>query len=581
LQTLITIAVRCFWCVVTWSCWWVGYAIADEFDPNPLPDDLVLPMPNGARMIFRPVFLGIGADSNGVRTFNIGDRTGQQPREKLVPVELGGSFIGETNGKQDWLYYIGKYEVTRAQYRTVEGGETEASNLPMTNLPRLAVESFLQAYNRWLQKEHPEALPKNEGSSGFVRLANEEEWEFAARGGCNSSPQQFEAHTPYPGTVERYEWTQNSSFNKLKPVGMLLPNPLKIYDMLGNAAEMTNTPYQLEHGKGRQGGYVVRGGSFRNTASELRASQRTEQPLVGPDGLAPQDEAYGFRLVIASQVVSDPFRRRPLAVNTPTPPPSSEQSESKHGASNRAPPEENTQNLQSGTPSLVTATREHPFANSLGMRFVPVAGTKVLFSIYQTRRSDYFAFAGRTYEDPEVYHGLRLGGDETHPMINVSQTQALQFCRWLEKRDLAKLGLRVKYRLPTSVEWTTACGEHRYPWGDSFPPATVVGNYGDLALSARIRTFETFSRYLDGYVTTAPVGRFPGNKFGLFDLGSNVQEWTMDADAQGYATVRGASWRTFREEDLQTRAQVPLPITIQLPFVGFRCVIEMSQPGAD
>jgi formylglycine-generating enzyme required for sulfatase activity len=564
-------------CVVFAFCWWVAQAPADEFDQHPLPDDMVLPMPNGARMVFRPVFLGIGVDSNNIRTFNLGDRIGEQLREKLVQVELGGSFIGEINGKRDWLYYLCKYEVTRSQYRAVQGGETEASNLPMTNLPRLAVESFLQAYNQWLQKEHPEALPKNEGSMGFLRLPNEEEWEFAARGGCNSSTQQFESRTPYAGVLDRYEWTQNTSFNKLKPVGMLLPNPLNIYDLLSNAAEMTNTPYQLEHGKGREGGYVVRGGSFRNTGSELRASQRTEQPLVGTDGLAPQDEAYGFRLAIASQVVSDPlWRRGSPPINARTPPPSTVQSPPGRGEPSATPAlEGKTHPLERGTPSFVTATREQPFVNSLGMRFVPVRGTKVLFSIYQTRRSDYFAFAGRTFDDPEVYHGLRLGGDETHPMINVSQRQALQFCQWLESRDLAALGLRVKYRLPTSAEWTSACGEHRYPWGDSFPPATVVGNYGDRALSARIQTFETFSKYLDGFVTTAPVGRFPVNAFGLFDLGSNVQEWTMDKDAEEYATVRGASWRSFREEDLESRAQVSLPTAQQLPFVGFRCVIEV------
>jgi tetratricopeptide (TPR) repeat protein len=80
---------------------------------------------------------------------------------------------------------------------------------------------------------------------------------------------------------------------------MLEPNPLGLYDMLGDATEMTDTMYQLA---GQTGGYTVRGGSFRTPEEDIRASLRTEQPRFDRDNLPSHEDSVGFRLVIASQV---------------------------------------------------------------------------------------------------------------------------------------------------------------------------------------------------------------------------------------------------------------------------------------
>ncbi len=622
---------------------------ADSFDPL-LPDDLVLKMPNGGRMVFRPIFLGLEQGATE-RSYVMGDRSGQYARERMVPVTVGGFFTGvNPQGKTDWLYYLGKYEVTKSQYGAVMDDKVEAGDVPMTNVERRHVENFLLAYNRWLLTARDGGLPRLNRAQAFLRLPNEEEWEFAARGGGMVSESDFEKRAPYPDRLDRYEWSEASSFNKLKKVGVLLPNPLHLYDMLGNASEMTGTPYQEKHGVGRVGGYVVRGGSFRNTEAELRASMRSEQLPMDTEGAPTRNDTIGFRLVIAAQAVPEPFplasTRSPVeppATSTLPPlPPVEEPLRTPHPilpeSSRPRPPIASPTPTQSttlpaplppapapatpfpirpataippppappvvpptptrgvagtpvnvgvltrlATPGRVTpsrrpeaATKEEGYRNSLGMTFIPVPGKKLLLSAFQTRRSEYFAFAGRTFEDPEVFRGLKLGGDDTHPVISVSQEMALEFCRWLGDQDLKRLGLKVKYRLPTPEEWLAAGGKHRFPWGDSFPPREVVGNYGDRSLSARIRTpFSPIPGYVDGYITTAPVGHFPANEFGFFDLGSNVQEWSSEIDQDRWARVMGASWRSFTEEDLLLNGRLSLPTAEGKPFIGLRCAIEL------
>jgi Sulfatase-modifying factor enzyme 1 len=94
-----------------------------------------------------------------------------------------------------------------------------------------------------------------------------------------------------------------------------------------------------------------------------------------------------------------------------------------------------------------------PFENTLGMRFLSVPGTQVLFSIWDTRVQDYQVFARATSTDwpsPEFQQG------PTHPAINVSWLDAKRFCEWLTGKERAEGKIRPdqEYRLPTDVEWS-------------------------------------------------------------------------------------------------------------------------------
>ena len=209
--------------------------------------------------------------------------------------------------------------------------------------------------------------------------------------------------------------------------------------------------------------------------------------------------------------------------------------------------------------------------NQMRMQFVPVEGTKVLFSVWATRVQDYAVFAEateRSWERPEFYQA------PNHPVVLVSWEDAEAFCVWLSKTEGRK------YRLPTDAEWSLAVGlgvetgatpEEKdgkipgYPWGVKWPSPRGVGNYD--------RSFHT-----DSSENTSPVGSFLPSRNGLCDLGGNVWEWCEDwyDRKQQSRVLRGGSWYGAGEFYLRSSARgLELP-TERADYIGFRCVLDLG-----
>ena len=267
------------------------------------------------------------------------------------------------------------------------------------------------------------------------------------------------------------------------------------------------------------------------------------------------------------------------------------------GCGQKAPqvqPNAKTRPVPAGPTSaeLSTLEKKHPkaFTNTLGMKFVPVQGTKVQFCIWETRVKDYAAYSAAnegvdgSWKKPSRVRGKPFKQADTHPVVNVSWNDAQTFCEWLTKKELAegKIKERQKYRLPTDAEWSVAVGLGKekgdtpfekdrimgdsgvYLWGKGFPPPKGAGNYRQ-------------SLNVDNFDGTSPVGSFAANKFGLYDMGGNVWEWCEEwcdpAEKVG-RVLRGASWSANHQISLLSHHRDPggYPDSRNNSY-GFRCVL--------
>lgn len=249
---------------------------------------------------------------------------------------------------------------------------------------------------------------------------------------------------------------------------------------------------------------------------------------------------------------------------------------------------------------LISATKEQPFQNSLGMKFVPVAGTDVLFSIWETRRKDYesYAAANRGVDlslHNAIHESQKVGHEANHPVANVSWNDAKAFCEWLTRKERSEglLGASQSYRLPTDQEWSAAVGlmgengatpkekdeqvPGVYPWGRQWPPPNDTGNFADATTKSLFPAWKCIDGYLDGYATTSPVGSFgplPPHS-GLFDLAGNLWEWCEDwNDGELKARVlRGGSWCNNDPRSLLSSCRGDREPGNRHDAIGFRVVL--------
>lgn len=129
------------------------------------------------------------------------------------------------------------------------------------------------------------------------------------------------------------------------------------------------------------------------------------------------------------------------------------------------------------------------------------------------------------------------------PVVCVSWEDAKAYTSWLSKRT------GHPYRLLSESEWEYAARAGtmgaRY-YSDDPRVQCKYANGADLSGRGRHAEWASFVRCRDGYAETAPVGRFPPNPFGLYDMLGNAFQWVEDcyqADFSG-APVDGSPMET-------------------------------------
>jgi formylglycine-generating enzyme required for sulfatase activity len=124
---------------------------------------------------------------------------------------------------------------------------------------------------------------------------------------------------------------------------------------------------------------------------------------------------------------------------------------------------------------------------------------------------------GANWRAPEG-PGSSIKSRENHPVVHVAYEDALSYARWLGRE------------LPTEAQWEYAArgGNQSDDWSQAYD-----GNGKPIANSWQ-GVFPVFDTREDGYASTAPVGCFPPNGYGLYDMIGNVWEWTNDWYVPGH-----------------------------------------------
>jgi len=187
---------------------------------------------------------------------------------------------------------------------------------------------------------------------------------------------------------------------------------------------------------------------------------------------------------------------------------------------------------------------------------------------YEVTNREFMIFAKETgHPKPPFWRDSILGLPD-HPVVGVSYDDAVAYAHWVGKR------------LPSEAEWESAArgglAGKEFPWGNDAPLGKC-----NFAWHA--------DKDADGYSETSPVGRFPANGYGLYDMAGNAWEWCDDfydslyyrnspernpaGPDSGYTRViRGGSWLSINPvKFLRCSSRMELKPYIRDRYYGFRC----------
>ena len=161
---------------------------------------------------------------------------------------MGNTFTEPLHSETVKSFYMGKYEITQAQWKSVmnynESHFHGCDKCPVENVTWHEIQDFLVRLNQLTGKKY--------------RLPTEAEWEFAATGGSKSKHNLYSGSNNTDGVIrnmtnnyvqsgsinpDAVSWNKGNSHLVTHPVGFKQPNELGLYDMIGNVQEFCSNWY--------------------------------------------------------------------------------------------------------------------------------------------------------------------------------------------------------------------------------------------------------------------------------------------------------------------------------------------------
>jgi len=222
----------------------------------------------------------------------------QNPNIELVRIRSGSFIMGSTDGESseqpahkiviNYSFYMGKHEVTQAQWQKVMGNNPskfkDCDNCPVEQVSWDDAKIFIEKLN--------------EINDGYkYRLPTEAEWEYAYRAGMTGN---------YAGDMKEIAWYIENSETRTHPVGSKQANAWGLADMNGNVWEWCEDWYHDTYNGaprdgrawlsgGEQKSRVIRGASWYGSAADLRPARRAEAPQNN------RTFGVGFRVVAVTR----------------------------------------------------------------------------------------------------------------------------------------------------------------------------------------------------------------------------------------------------------------------------------------
>ena len=158
------------------------------------------------------------------------------------------------------------------------------------------------------------------------------------------------------------------------------------------------------------------------------------------------------------------------------------------------------------------------------------------------------AVPGASWRQPQG-PGSSIRRKPDHPVVHVTWADAVAYASWAGKD------------IPTEAEWELAArgglDGAEYAWGDELTSG------GHWLANTWQGEFPVHNTAADGYRGTSPVGVYPANGYGLYDMIGNVWEWTSDwyaghtITAPGCCTVPEPDGGALRSADRRDSARIP------------------------
>ncbi len=436
-------------------------------------------------------------------------------------------------------YWLGKYEVTQAQYEAVMG--TNPSNWKGADLPVEQV-SWYDATNFCAKLTEIEKTAGRLPEGYEYTLPTEAQWEYACRAGTrsalnsgkdlsNSEESPYEYKCPEMDEVGWYyynsgfidsdgNWTDNG---KTFPVGQKQPNAWGLYDMHGNVFEWCLDWWgdyptsSVTDPKGPStGSYrVMRGGCLNRSADLCRSASRSD---YSPDDYF-IDRGFRVALSFCGKESENKDMTIPLSEDV-----NMDMIWIEPGTFTMGSPEDELGRRDDEMQHQVTLTSGY----WLGQ--------------YEVTQAQYQTIMGT---NPSYFKGDDL------PVEQVSWDDATEFCKKLTEieKTAGRLPEGYEYTLPTEAQWEYACRAGT---------TTALNNGKNLSDIEKCPEMDEVGWYLHNNDSkTHPVGQKQPNAWGLYDMHGNVMEWCLDwygeyptssaTDPTGASTgsdrvLRGGSW---------------------------------------